>query len=247
MAQFNIAVNAKVNQPPSQLGTRTQTTLNRTNYVFVQDDFTVTVPPYIDPDGDDPQFIRIRTLPSSSLGTLEYNSIPVVIDQDITWADIASGLLVYIPANQDAEYTEGFVFDIADVGSGQVSGLTDLGIFNITAQAYINQPPSAVGTNTVAAIAHSSTRVFTVADFTTDTVPAYADPEGDAADLLKITTVPSEGVLLLNGVQVVVNQIITFTDIGAGNFTYFANGDNAGYTAIFDFEIADAGSGQFSS
>ena len=243
MAQFSINVDGKVNAPPSQLGVRSITLLNRTNGTITQSDFTATTPPYIDPDGDLPQTVKILTIPST--GSLRLNGVAVVVNQDISYTDIGSNLLIYIPASQDAAYSESFTFDIADEGSSTFAGL--IGTVNISVQEYVNQPPSAVGNNTLSNIAFDSTYVFTAADFTTGTTPAYADPEGDAASQLRILNVPTNGTLLLNGSQVVTNQIINFSDISAGNFSFLANGNTAGYTASFDFEIADAGSGQFSA
>lgn len=120
-----------------------------------------------------------------------------------------------------------------------------MAIMTITTNAYVNLPPSQVGDNSKSTN-YGVTIIFTVADFTTNTTPAYSDPEGDTASLLKITSLPTNGVLQLNGVNVTLNQEISFTDIDAGLFTYVPNNATlTSYIVNFNFEIADSGSGIF--
>jgi len=117
--------------------------------------------------------------------------------------------------------------------------------FTITVDSYANLPASQVGDGS-AATNFGETLVYTRSMFTTNTVPPYADPEGDAALNLKVTTLPVNGNLQLNGTNIVLNAIIAFSDIDSGLFTYVPdNGITAGYDASFTFEIADAGSGIF--
>ena len=115
---------------------------------------------------------------------------------------------------------------------------------NIT-EAYTNQAPTTVGDGTETT-AYGNTIVYTRAMFTTNTTPPYSDPEGDAALNLKVITLPTIGTLKLNTVDVTLNQIISFTDIDSGLFTYVPDATNQNaYTATFEFQIADAGSGIF--
>lgn len=120
-----------------------------------------------------------------------------------------------------------------------------MALFTVTTNAYTNLPPSQVG-NGSSSTNYGTTYVFTVADFTTNTTPTYTDPEGDSAATLKVTALPTTGTLKLNGVNVILNQEISFADIGNSLFTFVP--DNATYTAYddsFNFEIADSGSGTF--
>ena len=119
--------------------------------------------------------------------------------------------------------------------------------FNINITAYNNQPP-VVGdgertTNYGEAI------TLTRADFTTNTTPPYYDPEGDLPLTLRIDSLPTGGVLKLNGVNVVANQEIDFVnEIDAGLFTYTPDlNSTEAHTVDFTFSIADAGSGLFTS
>ncbi len=117
--------------------------------------------------------------------------------------------------------------------------------FNITINAAVNLPPSSVGDNTIT-INHAQTRVFTAADFTTNTTPAYADPEGDAPQNLRVLTLPANGTLMMNAIPVVLNQVISFTNISAGNFSYQSDpAINTARSVLFSFEISDVGSGQY--
>ena len=117
--------------------------------------------------------------------------------------------------------------------------------FTTTVNAFENLPPSQVGDG-AATINYNELKVYTRAELTTLLTPAYLDPEGDPAGLLKVTVLPSAGKLKLNGVDVVANQIIDFADIDAGLFTYTPDsGTLTAYDDPFEFQIADTGSGIF--
>jgi hypothetical protein len=54
---------------------------------------------------------------------LEYNSSPVALNQIISFADIGSGLLTYVPdIGTTTVYLDTFNFEIADAGSGTFVG-----------------------------------------------------------------------------------------------------------------------------
>lgn len=119
--------------------------------------------------------------------------------------------------------------------------------FTINTAAYVNQPPSQVG-NGSANVNYGSTYTFTRADFTTNTVPVYVDPEGDPAGNLRVLTLPTTGELQYNSVAVTINQVISFTDIDSGLFTYVPdNATTSSYSDPFTFEIADTVSGTYTS
>lgn len=117
--------------------------------------------------------------------------------------------------------------------------------FTITTNAYVNLPPSQVGDNSLSTN-YGSTITFTAADFTTNTTPAYLDPEGDTAASLRITSLPTTGELQYNATTVTLNQIVSFTDITGGLLTYVPdNATTSSYIDNFTYEIADNGSGTF--
>lgn len=112
--------------------------------------------------------------------------------------------------------------------------------FNVTIGAYVNQPPTQIGNNSIN-MEHNATYVFTLSEFI-DTVPPYSDPEGDAPSLIKITTLPTVD-LLLSGVPVTLNQEIDVADINSNLLTYIADaGITTEYDDAFEFDIADTGS-----
>lgn len=119
--------------------------------------------------------------------------------------------------------------------------------FTINTSAYVNLAPSQVGDGS-ASTSFGTTYTFTRADFTTLTTPVYADPEGDPAGNLRVLSLPSTGELQYNSVAVTINQVIAFTDIDSGLFTYVPdNGTTSSYIDNFTFEIADTGSGSYTS
>lgn len=124
--------------------------------------------------------------------------------------------------------------------------IKDMASFTINTKAYVNQAPTAVGDNTIS-IANRTTRTFTLADFTTNTTPAYSDPENDPADAVRIDSLPVDGVIKLNGVAVTVGQIIFAPDISGGLLTFVAPNQDAADTDTFTFSIRDTGSLTFVS
>lgn len=123
----------------------------------------------------------------------------------------------------------------------------EMATFNLNIDGQTNLPPSQVGDGSKTT-SHATAVTLVRADFTTNTTPPYSDPEGDAAELLKVLSLPSGGDLKLNGVNVTVNQIITFSDIDAGLLTYEPEPTQTNARVEnFTFAIADAGSLTFTS
>ncbi|MGK2864897.1 MAG: hypothetical protein ACSLE0_23395 [Chitinophagaceae bacterium] len=116
-----------------------------------------------------------------------------------------------------------------------------MAIFTVTIGTYISLPPSQIGDNTIY-INYNETYVFTEADFTTNTIPQYVDPEGDAVSTVKIIGLPSVD-LLWFGLPVILNDEIPLADIINGDLTYVGDiAEIAGYSDTFTFDIADVGS-----
>ena len=113
--------------------------------------------------------------------------------------------------------------------------------------AAANSAPATVGDNTVS-FGYGVTKVFTAADFTTNTTPAYSDPEVDSPYKLKITTLPLSGSLSFNGSPVFINQEVLLSAVDSGYLVF--NQDLAvksSQTIAFTFSISDVGSEQFTS
>jgi len=115
-------------------------------------------------------------------------------------------------------------------------------IISITTSSHSNSRPSSIGSNSIE-INYGVTYTFSVNDFTTDTVPAYADPEGDQLSYVYISTLPSFGRLIVNQVDVEIGDEISSGDISTGNFTYTPDNLVEDETVVaFSFDIADQGS-----
>lgn len=244
MATITISIAAAINQPPNSTGWGSAAMLYNALYVFTLEDFTTeTIPPYADPEGDALENVKITVLPT--LGSLLLSAVPVVANDNISSADLIAGNLTY---QADVAVTAGYfdadmMFTVSDVGSSTFTSPAYR--FELTAEAQENQPPSAVGDG-VMNLEYGETGVFTRAMFTTLATPPYADPEGDAALILKITGLPVLGEIQLNGVPVIVNQTITFANIDLGVLTYVPDlADTDGDMQGFTHQIADEGSGEF--
>ena len=114
---------------------------------------------------------------------------------------------------------------------------------------YVNNPPI-VGDNTLNTY-YNKVLPLVKKDFIEDTVPKYNDPELDAPFQLKVLTLPNNGILKLNGVDVVVNQILNFgTDITTEPtttlFVYIPDGTRIDIkNTVFQFAVSDVGSKTF--
>jgi len=205
-------------------------------YNFIADDFKVN---FTDADGDLPELVRIVTLPVN--GTLRYNGVDVVAGLLFNIENATN--LIY--ERLDSAYVDTFIFQTSDNNTTNKL-FSNMATFTITVDGQINQPPVVGdGADTTA---YGETLVFTRADFTTNTTPPYSDPEGDAEATLKITVLPAQGNIKLNGVNISAGDEFDFTtDIDSGNLTYVPDpGTTTTHMPVFTFGIADAGSGIFS-
>ena len=215
--------------------------------VFIEEDFTKnTFPVYSDPEGDAVHSIRFQSITPVN-GLLDLNGHTIVNNEEVLMSDVVAGNLSWIDDGLNtSSHTSTFQFKLSDVGSLSFSSM--IGTFTIEVDDVVNLPPSSVGDGE-ADINYGETLVFTRLMFT-DTNPAYSDPESDPAGLLKITSLPSDGLISLDGVNVYVNQEVDFNDIDAGKLTYVGHSlrtisSTSGNTSSFSFEIADTVSGIF--
>lgn len=238
---FTVTNSGLQNARPTSIGSNGVTIASKATHIFTIANFTTeTSPAYSDPEDDSLSYISILTLPTS--GELQLGGVAISVNDEISSADLTTSNFTYVADQADsAGYAESFTFDVADTGSNTLSGLSG-GIFTMTVQAAVNLPPDAIGDNTINLI-YGQSKTFSRADFTTNTTPAYSDPEGDGAYKLKVLTLPADGNLVHNGTNVSVNQEILFTEIDAGYLVY---NPDLGITTIqsltFDFDIADLGS-----
>lgn len=117
---FQISVVPEKNLPPTvgdvEKNLGYGETLVFTTDMFIND----TVPPYYDPEGDEPYQLRINTLPEE--GELIFNNSPVSIGDIFNFSDIELGLFLYIPNTDIVDITTiSFEFSVSDIGSGEFS------------------------------------------------------------------------------------------------------------------------------
>lgn len=193
-----------------------------------------------DVDNDNVGDIVIRTLPS--YGVLFFNNEKISINFSFDIKDLEK--FKYTRIFKGA-YTDTFTYQVTDNSNNKK--LSNMATMTMNVNAYDNQPPT-IGDNELT-IAFGQTKVYTVQDFTSNTTPAYSDPEGDGPFKLKVTLLPTTGELQLNSVAVSLNDEIFFTDIAKGFFTYVPDiSDANGYSDDdWDYEISDLGSQQYSS
>jgi hypothetical protein len=118
-----------------------------------------------------------------------------------------------------------------------------MGTITLNISARSNQPPSSTGWLALD-LAYNQTHVFTLENFTTETNPAYADPEGDLLNNIKISNLPQSGELQLNNVASSQYDEITKLQLESSDFKYVSDSTNEdGYSdGAFRFTVSDAGS-----
>ena len=244
MALFTITTTAPVAATPDQVGSITITLPHAGSFTFSENDFTTNCAPvYSHPQGHAISKIKINTL-TNVAGKFKLTGTDITVGQEIAITDIASGLLTFVDDSSDATaHTSNFTYFASDVVSNSFGSV--IGTISTSVLAEVNANP-VIGDATEV-LAYGLTLTFTAAMFTTDTVPAYSDAEGDTPDKLKITSLPTNGVLKYKGKPAVLNAEISFADITSGHLTFVGPTGFTGFgSGSFNFEIADS-SGQYSN
>jgi VCBS repeat-containing protein len=180
--------------------------------------------------------VKISSLANS--GTLKLNNAAVAAGDFVSVADINGGKLTFVPA-PNASGAANFTFQVQDNG-GTTSGGADLDLspntitFNV---APVNDAPA--GTDKSISLLEDNSYTLTAADF------GFTDPNdtpANAFSAVKISSLVAAGSLKLNGTAVAVGDLVTVTDIIAGNlkFTPAANANGNNY-ANFTFQVKDDG------
>ncbi len=245
MAVMNIIVEGEQNQPPSRSGYALISLESGSSHVFSSDNFTTeTEPPYLDPEGDEMEAIKITSLPSK--GIIKKAGVPILEGDEILKSEIDLGDLIYETDITEGAYEDSLAeFCISDIGSSTFTSSPEIIYFSVTIEE--NQPPSQLGDNVVN-ITSGSVFVFTRSSLTEDLTPPYVDPEGNPAYQLRIDSLPEEGTLIFNGDSCYENQIINFSDIDLGLLTYEGFTDFGDVEASsFKFSVSDSVSQNFTS
>ena len=111
--------------------------------------------------------------------------------------------------------------------------LTDTGLVTFTITA-VNDAPN--GSDKSLSTSKNTQLVITAADF------GFTDPDGNALNRVKITTLPATGTLKLNGTAVTAGDFITKADLDANKLTFDpVNGTSGAPYTTFTFQVEDNG------
>lgn len=105
-----------------------------------------------------------------------------------------------------------------------------------------NQPPNACDDFTINIPLYSATVINS--DMLLN---GYNDPDGDPASRIRIDGVPVEGMLLINGIQAEVGDIISISQIQQGALVYVPDStvQSIGDSEIMRYSVSDTGTEQF--
>ncbi|QDV19553.1 Cadherin domain protein [Gimesia panareensis] len=197
------------------------TTSEDTPYLFSAADFN-----FSDLDGDPLASVRITSL--ETVGVLQLSGLDVTLNQVISRTDIDAGNLTFNPvANASGTSYDSFGFSVSE--GALESTPPNIMTINVTA---VNDPPTASDSTVITD--EDTSYTFTAADFN------FSDVDGDPLDSVRISSLPAVGMLQLSGVDVTQNQVISRTEIDAGNLTYvpLADGNGVAYDS-FGFVVSD--------
>jgi VCBS repeat-containing protein len=121
--------------------------------------------------------------------------------------------------------------DLGNTGTGGAQ--TDSDSVAITVNSVNDAPDGADNTITTN---EDTAYKFTASDF------GFTDVDGNSLLAVKISSLPAQGALLLNGLAVSAYQFVSATDIAAGNLTFVPDAnENGGSYASFTFQVQDDG------
>lgn len=193
---------------------------------------------FADADGDKANLITIKTLPAN--GTLTYNGVAIVAPFTLLSADG----LVYT-RNSDVAYSTSFTFTVTDsncqIPMESLPATISLTVADL--DVVVENDPAVIGDRAQYAGNRVST-VFSVADFTTQTIAPYFDPENNDLDAIRIDEVSTAntGIFYYLGSPVTVGQVITNAELASGAFYHVGPDINSISTDSFNASVRDTGS-----
>ena len=182
--------------------------------------------PFADADGDSRVGVRIDTLPDD--GQLLFGGQPVTAGSVIQTSDMRSGLLTFVP-------------DLDEFGRPYTT--FDFSVFD--GKDFADQA------STMLVIVRSLDDEPSTSDFTVDTLEdtdysfdwsqfSYSDGDGDVQTGLTIESLPSEGVLTVNGTTATAGQFISVAEMPTTTLVFSPEADEfaSPYTS-FEFSVND--------
>ena len=188
---------------------------------------------YSDPTFSAVSAFSIKSLPTT--GTLTYNGEAVVLNTFLT----DPSLLVYTRAGESA-YTDSFGLSAWN-SNAKASVETATVTYNLTIEDLLTNQPATVGDRAQYS-GNRATTVFSSADFTTQPIAPYFDPEGNDLDAIRIDEVSTAnaGTYFYFGSAVVEGQIITKDELDAGAFYHVGQDANGISTDSFNASVRDS-------
>jgi len=192
-------------------------------------------------DGDSLFGVTIEQLPQ--FGSILLNGVAVIDGMTISAGDIQSGMLIY-RSNENFHGNDELQFRVVD--NGQFASSVTGSVSNISAGTFtlqlaiesVNDEPS--GSNITISTNEDSVHTFTSDEF------GFSDlaDSGDDHQFIAITisSLPEIGSLTVAGIEVVVGQIVSVTEIDSGLLQYRPpqNETGTGYRGI-GFQVHDSG------
>jgi hypothetical protein len=193
--------------------------------------------------------VVITTTPTA--GSLTDNGLPVTAGQFLTVFDISGGRLVYTPPPSTTSYQVGsFTFQVRDNG-GTANGAKDTDP-DPKSFTFLNPGPypSPEGSDKSITTSEDTSYVFARTDFYQQS-PPFNPPPGpfyppplnlDNLVAIKLTTLPNNGALRVNGVLATAGMYVPAADLAGGNLEFlpFPSASGSPY-ASFTFQVKDDG------
>lgn len=191
---------------------------------------------YSDAESSTPGNFIIKSLPSQ--GSLKYNGSEAYVET--LYSDPA--LLTYTRGEQTA-YGDTFTWSVFDNDAQSPLESNTATMTGTMEEVVIPNQPAVIGDRAQYA-GNRVTTVFTVADFTTNTIAPYFDPEANDLDAIRIDEVSdaNTGVYYYFGSPVVAGQVITAAELANGAFYHVAPDANGISTDSFNASVRDTGS-----
>jgi hypothetical protein len=226
------------NEPPDSVGVITINLSNPETYTFTPENFTTeTTPVYSDPEDDDAFAVKITSVPF--YGSFLYDGDGLGLNESVTIKDINNGLLTYVTdEEQDDATSEDITFSVSDQGSYE---FTSGGVLTLAVEAYVGSAPI-INDETDIYVVLNEDYVFTRYDLIT--AAGYYDLDGDSAESIRFTSLPSQGEIQLDGETVSFSQEITLEDVDSGLLIYYTVDDALGEFEM-NYQVKDA-SGEWS-
>ena len=115
------------------------------------------------------------------------------------------------------------------------AGVTETATVNVTVNPVNDAPTSTNDSITILEDMNNTTANYTL---TINDFGTYNDVDGNALASVRINSLPTNGVLLLNGTAIAANAVISVADINAGKLTFNPT-DNSNASSSFTFNVSD--------